>query len=227
MASRFDKDIQERANLDQKRWIIPASDSDQPLWNAFRNGESYALGMLSKKYYRLLFHYATRFTQDAAFIEDCIQDVFLHLWNRRTNLGDTASIKFYLLKSLRHHLIKKLHKNPFLESLEEWNTPIGEEEHAESKLIEVESLHLTRQKLHHFLDVMPKRQREALYLRYYEDLSYEQISQLMGIHAQSVANLLQHSLKKLRQLWHASKIHEDQSFLHSSSVLPMKERKIS
>jgi RNA polymerase sigma factor (sigma-70 family) len=152
---------------------------------------------LSKKYYRTLFHYATRFVKDTALVEDCIQDVWLKLWNRREHLGETSSVKFYLLKSLRNHLFRVQQKNPQWEKFSEWHEPALDEENAESQMIRQESF----QQLQQLLGGLPSRQREALYLRYYEGLTNEQVAQLMGIHAQSVANLLQLSLKKMRILW--------------------------
>ncbi|QKZ11213.1 RNA polymerase sigma factor [Spirosoma sp. KUDC1026] len=184
---------------------MPNSDSlfatnDQLLWQQFRKGDTVALGQLSKKYYRSLFNYATRFTRDTMLIEDCIQDMFLKLWERRGFVGDTQSVKFYLLKTLRHQLIKH-HQHQLPEDAWDESNEQADEETIESQLISQENWSSTTQQLNNRLSALPKRQREALYLRYYENLSYEQIAQTMNINAQSVANLLQNSLRRLRDLW--------------------------
>lgn len=177
-------------------------DEDQLLWRQLREGNAPALGNLLKKYYRILFHYATKFTKDTALAEDCIQDLFLKLWDRRVYLGDTASVKFYLLKALRNDLIKIQQKNYTRGECIDSEIETDPEEHIESRIIYQEGIQVTANKLQIHMARLPKRQREALYLRYYENLSYEEIAQMMSIHPQSVANLLQQSLKKIRECWH-------------------------
>ncbi|RIV19896.1 sigma-70 family RNA polymerase sigma factor [Fibrisoma montanum] len=183
--------------------VVPPTfpDDDHALWQQFRDGDTTALGQLAKKYYRTLFNYATRFTKDSALIEDSIQDVFLKLWTQREQLSDTYFVKFYLLKTLRHHLIK-LHQRsqPISESLTSW-LDVSEDNNAETQIIREENWHLMTSQLKTKVADLSKRQQEALYLRYYENLTYEQIAQTMGINAQSVANLLQNSLKRLREHW--------------------------
>lgn len=174
---------------------------DQQLWRQFREGDTVALGELAKKYYQTLFSYATKFTKDRTVIEDSIQDIFLKLWEHRNQLSDTLFVKFYLLKTLRHHLFKLHQKHlPIRETMHDW-LDLSEGDSAESRIIDEENWQLTKQQLVSRVADLSKRQQEALYLRYYENLTYEQIGQTMGIHSQSVANLLQNSLKRLRDHW--------------------------
>lgn len=174
---------------------------DHLLWQKFREGDTVALGHLARKYYQTLFGYATKFTKDKALIEDAIQDIFLKLWEHRTQLSDTLFVKFYLLKTLRHHFIKTHQKHlPINETLHEW-FDVSDDDSVERKIIEEENWQLTQQQLKSRVADLSKRQQEALYLRYYENLSYEQIAQTMSINSQSVANLLQNSLKRLRDHW--------------------------
>lgn len=176
-------------------------DDDHELWQHFREGDTVALGLLAKKYYQTLFRYATKFTKDTTLIEDAIQDIFLKLWEHRTHLNDTFFVKFYLLKTLRHHFIKLHQKHqPISERLTGW-LDVSDDTGAENRMIDEENWRLTHQQLTNRVADLSKRQQEALYLRYYENLTYEQIAQTMGINAQSVANLLQNSLKRLRDHW--------------------------
>ncbi|GAB3880526.1 RNA polymerase sigma factor [Spirosoma agri] len=176
-------------------------DDDPILWQQFREGNTVAFSQLAKKYYQTLFNYATKFTKDTTLIEDSIQDVFLKLWEHRSQLSDTLFVKFYLLKTLRHHFIKLHQKHlPVSETLHGW-LDVSDDTDAENRIINEESWQLTTQQLKNRVADLSKRQQEALYLRYYENLTYEQIAQTMGINSQSVANLLQNSLKRLRDHW--------------------------
>ncbi len=176
-------------------------DDDHALWQQFREGNTAALGQLAKKYYQTLFNYATKFTKDTTLIEDSIQDIFLKLWEHRAHLNDTLFVKFYLLKTLRHHFIKLHQKHlPVSETLQGW-LDVSDDTGVENRIISEENWQLTTQQLKNRVADLSKRQQEALYLRYYENLTYEQIAQTMGINSQSVANLLQNSLKRLRDHW--------------------------
>jgi RNA polymerase sigma factor (sigma-70 family) len=53
-------------------------------------------------------------------------------------------------------------------------------------------------KLASLLNELPARQKEAIYLRYYEDMEYKQIAEIMNVNYQSVLNLIQKALNKLR-----------------------------
>ncbi len=61
----------------------------------------------------------------------------------------------------------------------------------------------TRQSLHEHLlqalNLLPARQREAVYLRYYEELSYKEVASIMGVNYQSVVNLLFKAMTALRK----------------------------
>jgi RNA polymerase sigma factor (sigma-70 family) len=48
------------------------------------------------------------------------------------------------------------------------------------------------------LNELPKRQKEVIYLHYFEEMDYNQIAAVMGINYQSVLNLTQKALQKLR-----------------------------
>ena len=53
-------------------------------------------------------------------------------------------------------------------------------------------------KIAELLNQLPKRQKEVIYLHYFEDLDYSQIAEIMAINYQSVLNLTQKALQKLR-----------------------------
>jgi RNA polymerase sigma factor (sigma-70 family) len=72
--------------------------------------------------------------------------------------------------------------------------------------IETESL----QKLQSELDKLTKRQREAIFLRFTQNLSYEEIANIMAINYRSVVNLIHEAIKAIRQNWF---IHLLSSFL--------------
>jgi RNA polymerase sigma factor (sigma-70 family) len=68
-------------------------------------------------------------------------------------------------------------------------------------LIEQESLNEMTQKVSELLNELPKRQREVLYLRFYQNLERAEIADIMGINEQSVSNHLQAAFKNFKDNW--------------------------
>ncbi len=173
---------------------------EKKLWNSFREGDELAFTELSIKYYRIFRHYGGKFTSNTQIIEDAIQDLLVNLWVKRSTLIDVESVEFYLLKSFRNQLFKALRTTstvPFEDCFPE-HFP---EDSTEMFFIEHEALQLQQSKIAHFLKQLPERQREIMYLRYYQDLKVEEIAQLLQIKPQSVSNIVQRALLKLRQHW--------------------------
>jgi RNA polymerase sigma factor (sigma-70 family) len=78
----------------------------------------------------------------------------------------------------------------------------------EQLLIREQTLKDTSEKLITMLNQLPRRQKEILYLRFFQELEVEQIVQVMEIHPQSAYNLLHKAIHRLRQSW----ISETESF---------------
>ncbi|SEJ73397.1 RNA polymerase sigma factor, sigma-70 family [Dyadobacter sp. SG02] len=176
---------------------------DGALWLAYRNGDNEALGVIAERYYGALRRYGVKFLVDESIVEDCIQDLFLDLWQNRERISQTPSVKFYLFKAIRHSILGHMrYQQRFAteESLD-WDTSLPENFNAESLLIEQETLNGLVAQMHAHMEALPKREREALYLRYYENMSVADISGLMGVNRQSVSNFLQKGLTRIRARW--------------------------
>ncbi|WP_159467099.1 RNA polymerase sigma factor [Dyadobacter sp. 3J3] len=174
---------------------------DSILWDNFRNGNEAAYTELATRYYRTLLHYGLRFTPNVQIAEDALQDLLIHLWLHRQNLNDTPSVKFYLLKSFRHRIIKTL--KPLSDELELTGQfeNISPEYSSEEVFIQNENeLHLKNQ-VKEMMTQLPSRQREVVYLRFFQGLKSEEIGMLLAIKPQSVSNILQRALTTLRNIW--------------------------
>ncbi|GAB3280057.1 sigma-70 family RNA polymerase sigma factor [Larkinella harenae] len=175
---------------------------DQALWLSFREGDKKALGQLVERYYRVLKHYGLKFMVDETVVEDCIQELFLQLWQNRLQINETDSVKHYLLKALRHHILQYVRSQKRLAFDElDWDTSLAKEVDSETLLIHQESLASMTKAIQSQLALLPAREREALYLRYYENLSIVEIAEVMHVNRQSVSNFLQKALSKLRSRW--------------------------
>lgn len=170
------------------------------LWQAFKNGDREAFAQLYKLYIDALLSYGYRVTSDRQLIRDSIQDLFLHLWQTRSNLSDTDSIRFYLYRSLRNRIVRNMEKakHTGIDTANLFENIIGALS-VEDDLIENEQLSEQQLRLKQAIQQLPKRQQEIIQLRYYHDFSFEEIAEMMQINNQSVRNLLHRAITELRQ----------------------------
>ncbi len=174
---------------------------EQSRWQQFLHGSQQALSDIFLQYHDDLFRYGMKLTGNKEMVKDCIQDLFLKLWKNRSNLKVVQSVKPYLFKSLRNHLVDSM-------DLQKPNLPLNDEAMShldivyshEDFLINDQVSVDTRQQVIAALNKLTSRQREAIYLRYFEDLEFETIAQVMEMNVQSVRNLLQRGMQIMRDL---------------------------
>lgn len=177
------------------------------LWHEFRNGNELAFTAIYKKYVNDLYHYGERLTPHKELIEDSIHDFFVELWKQREAYGEVTNLKFYLLKGFKYRLLKNMKKRKKL-PLEfdisedydfeivfsrefEWITRQVSEEQKQQVLKGINSL--------------SRREKEIITLRFYDGLSYEEISSIMSLSIKSTYKLLYRAIDVLRK--HISKIY--------------------
>ncbi|TKG94989.1 sigma-70 family RNA polymerase sigma factor [Puteibacter caeruleilacunae] len=177
---------------------IERNDSEQ--WKALKRGDKNALSVLFNNYYQFLFNYGYQMIQDRDLVKDAIQELFYSIWSRRERLGDVVYVKSYLLMSLRRQLLllKQLEKSSDVDSYsdEEAEMFVFEEE----QFMDNEEISsILKQQLISTINQLTTKQRELVFLRFYQELSYKQIAELLSINEQSVKNNMQRIIKKMRE----------------------------
>ena len=173
--------------------------SDKELWNELRRGEKQALRRIYDQEVDYLVNYGMKVFGDLVKVQDAIHDLFVDLWQKREGLGETTSIRKYLAVSLRRRVIadsKKASKVQATENLEsfDFQLDLSVEELIVNAEISEEQLLLVKKAL----EQLSPRQKEAIYLKYYQGMQYEQISEIMGLSYQSLRNLISSGMKRLR-----------------------------
>jgi len=178
---------------------------DKVIWQRFLAGEVDAFDRLMTLHFRTLFHYGSKFSRDKEFVKDNIQDLFLILWERRQHLSGDIAVKPYMMASLRRLMHRNSKSKPLLteSSIEENNGNFDIEFSVEEEYIENESNLVITQKLKRLLDELPERQKEVIYLKFFQEMDRGQISEVMSISPQTVSNLLQIAIKQLKKHWKA------------------------
>lgn len=170
---------------------------DKALWAKVMEGDKNALAFIYNTYFPSLYRYGMKLCPDANLVKDCIHDLFTGVWLSRERLSATDSIRFYLLASLKRRisrqqgLLNRLVSQPavtmpFAGSHEE--VLIGEQADKERK-----------EKLEKVINSLPRRQREVLYLRYYEGLDTQETAAIMSLSVSSAYVLLSKALNYLKK----------------------------
>ena len=168
------------------------------IWKKFKQGDQSAFSMLYRHFYSSLYFYALKATGDQEDAQECVQELFVTLWNSRSRLSDVSGIKPYLFKSLRG--IIQRHLSPrFICTALSPDDSYALSFSPEDFLIRQEDDTYRQDTLAEMLNQLPTRQREAVYLKYYEELSYPQIAEVLQINYQSVVNLIYQAFRQLKK----------------------------
>ncbi|OIN60402.1 RNA polymerase sigma factor [Arsenicibacter rosenii] len=171
---------------------------DSQLWNDFRNADRRAFEALFTRYYRSLYHYGLKTIPNGQLLDDCIQDLFFELWTNKSAPAEVSSVKGYLFKALKYKLTREIRKSAKFDDLGD-ESEHGFEFSHESRLIEQQTLSDQQERLQHFMSQLTRRQQEAIYLRFYSQLTYDEIAEIMSLTYQAVVNLIYKAVKFLRE----------------------------
>lgn len=172
---------------------------DIDCWQAFIEGNRDALGILFRRHYSDLFRYGSKICTDIEILEDCIQELFIELWQSK-NAPPSISVKAYLLKAIKYKLLKALHKRAntrlqadlpenMLFEISHETFIIDKQEHAEKTARVINAL-----------EQLSARQKEIIYLKFYQNLNYEEVSDIMNINYQVARNLLSQAIKTMKKI---------------------------
>jgi len=175
--------------------------SEQKAWDEFRYGDERALKFIFNAYYELLFNYGHKFTPDDHLIEDVIQDLFVKLWIDREKINATNSVKNYIYKAFRRRLIRKLDYLPKIMAFPAMEEKIGfniEPGH-DHRMVSAERTKKIQENLATALGKMTPRQREVIHLRYFEEMDFNEIADVMQLSTKATYKLLYRAIDALKQ----------------------------
>jgi RNA polymerase sigma factor (sigma-70 family) len=170
-------------------------------WSLFLQGDKHAFSEIFLHFHDDLFRYGIKLIRDPETVADCIQNLFLKLWKNRNNLKPVKEIKPYLFRSLRNHIIDTLElKRQDISIDQNMEELFIVEFTAEDFMISSQTENETHERVIKMLNQLTSQQRHAIYLRYFEELEFENISQIMNMQVQSIRNLISRGLLVMRKL---------------------------
>ena len=170
------------------------------IWDNFRNGQENAFVLIYNQFIDTLYNYGERLTDDRELIKDSVQDLFVDLWKNKEKLPQVTSVKYYLFKAYKRKVIKNLirkRKLPIDKNiLEDYNFEIVFSH--ESELIARQISEQEQKRLLRSLNKLPRRQKEAITLKFLDGFSYQEVASIMSMNVKSTYNLIYRALAMLK-----------------------------
>lgn len=168
------------------------------LWKDFVSGDETAFSQLYKLCYSNLYAYGLAMGGDQDVVKDGIQEVFLTLYTQKNMLRNVDSLRAFLFRSLKNYLINNLIKEGRKQELdvEEINFSISYT--IEESFIEDEERKILYSRIRKLMGSLSPRQTECIYLRFVHEMSFTEMSEILGIGVSATRNLLFRALKKMR-----------------------------
>lgn len=163
--------------------------------NTVLNESSYE--ELFRQWYTPLCKLVFRILQDKALTEDTVQEVFIKLWEKREELKIEVSLKAYVYRAAINASYNHLEKNKRYGklSLEDMTVDPSDSHTAEAYLHAKE----LEKKIGEALASLPEACREVFMLSRYENLSYKEIAETLGISVKTVENQMGKALRIFRE----------------------------
>jgi RNA polymerase sigma factor (sigma-70 family) len=192
------------------RGEVALAAEEAQLARAAAAGDGAAFAELYQRYARRAYNLALRISGSDEDAADAVQEAFVSVLHRLPELGDRelafGSYLFTATRNATYDLLRRQQRTRPSDSIPESAVPVGAgagglgldpgdpEEDPDRRLL----LASQQEEIREANNRLPERQREALALRELEDLSYDEIAELMEMNRNSVAQLISRARINLR-----------------------------
>jgi RNA polymerase sigma factor (sigma-70 family) len=191
-----------RAPRDERSPPPLADRSDDDLMLLVRAGKQDALTVLVERHVDKLMRICTKLLGDGHLADEIVQETWLRVWTYRHSYRPEGKFVNLLLKTAcnfcRHHARtrrRREHWLPVSENPADLDTVPGNDQNHVDLLLGRER----QRDVERALLAIPELMREAILLRFHDELSYEDIAAIVGASESTVRSRVHHGLKQLRQ----------------------------
>ena len=169
--------------------------TDEELYRSYLKDDATGLEELMRRYGSALTLYIDGYIGDVHEAEDLMIEVFSYLFTKRPHIRD-GGLRAYIYKAARHMALRHKSRRRPVFSLDD----LPREPEAEMLVEEAVRSRERSQVLHLCMERLHVEYREALYLTYFEELSYKEAARVMGKNVKQVTNLVYRGKQSLRRL---------------------------
>lgn len=181
--------------------IVYAQATDRTLWHQFKDGDDRAFAAIYHRYFEVLIKACLHISKDREMIKDSIHDLFVEIWLRSNSLVLPVSVKAYLIRSIQRKMFRCLKQNRRY-----YSSCTAEVSYGCDSVSSIEEKIITGQFKQEQIEVVRKsirmltsRQQEAVYLKYYANLSYPDIAGKMCISTEAIYNLISKAIGNIQE----------------------------
>ena len=176
------------------------TNSDFDLVNSFIAGDESAFNRIVMKYQQRIYWHARRMTGNHLDADEIVQEVLLVLYNKLKNFQFKSSLYTWIYKitSTRSiNFIKKKNLRQFFSFDDNETISLRSKEDIVRDVESKEKL----EKLEKILQKLPAKQKEVFILRSFDELSYEEISEITGKSVGGLKANYFHAVKKIMEMF--------------------------
>jgi RNA polymerase sigma-70 factor, ECF subfamily len=165
-----------------------------------KSGNAEAWGELYREYAPAMFRFCRRAMPTREDAEDATMDIFVKVRQKLSQYDATRPFSAWLYTVAANHcwdLLRRRKLRQDLETGEVENMPL---EHPDPGQLEQLVQQRTSQEIRRAMDKLPSRSRMALVLRYYSDMSYDDIASTLGVRRTFVGVVLLRARHQLREI---------------------------
>jgi RNA polymerase sigma-70 factor (ECF subfamily) len=170
--------------------------TDLELVEKVRGGERRAFSELVKRHQRGLLRMSLRFVKDMDSAEDVVQESFIKAYEKLNSFEGRSSFKSWLYQITVNTARNRLRENK-RDTTDLDDVQIGVNAVAESNLVQIAVAEMLQKEV----EKLPFKQKTALVLRVYEDLSFNEIAEIMECPYDTAKANYRHALMKLKQVF--------------------------
>ena len=180
---------------------------ESQLIKGIQQGDRKSFQILVETYQRMVVNTCLGIVHNQADAEDLAQDVFLEIFRTAEKFRGDSKLSTWLYRIATNrslNLIRNNKRKRFFQSIEETFTGgrNRSSEISENRADQPDQNMADQQRsdlLHRAIDRLPEKQRIAFTLNKYEELSYQQIAEIMEISLASVESLIHRAKKNLQE----------------------------
>ncbi|WP_300355642.1 RNA polymerase sigma-70 factor [Fluviicola sp.] len=158
-------------------------------------GDLKTFEMVFRDYYKPLVRYGNTFLKDSDETEDVVQQVFVSLWEKRTQLDIHTSIRAVLYKSVQNACLNKIKHLKVRDTYAEEMMAVAVPEET-SDPVQVNELN---ERIQQALESMPEQCGRIFKMSRFEQLRYQEIADQLGLSVKTVENQMGKALKIVRE----------------------------
>ncbi len=160
------------------------------------NGNQDSYKIVFNQYYSWLYNYVYKLSNNSSLSEDLVQNVLLRLWEKKSTLRITTSLKNYLFRACHNeflmHLRRQKKEYDTLDFLR-WETIFEMYNNEEESQLDSDWL-----KLEKAIEQLPKKCREVFKLSRLEQKKHKEIADILGISTKTVEIHITKALRFLK-----------------------------